>query len=103
MDYEKKWAEKVHAFYLKPAEFDRPLRVEFLSNGNIAKQASRIASIVYTQSSMHREYAYPTVLIEADMRARLKPDEISIVYNKILDKLSKGFKIKLRRDNRPFK
>ncbi|MFH1239958.1 MAG: DNA double-strand break repair nuclease NurA, partial [Candidatus Diapherotrites archaeon] len=103
MDYEKKWAEKVHAFYLKPAEFDRPLRVEFLSNGNIPKQASKIAEVAYAQSSMHREYAYPAVLIEADMHARLKPDEISIVYDKILDKLSKGFKIKLRRDNRPFK
>lgn len=103
MDYAPKWANKVHAFYLKPAEYDRPLRVEFLSNGNISKQASKIASIVYAQSSQHKTYAYPAVLIEADMRARLKPEEIDIIYNKILDKLSKGFKVKLRRENRPFK
>jgi len=38
----------------------------------------------------------------ADFNARLKPGEIEIVYDKILNKLGKGFKLRLRRDNRPF-
>jgi len=104
MDFEEKWSKSVRAFYIKPVAFDRPLRVEFLhTNGeNISKHASEIASIVYAQSCMHREYAYPTILIEADLHARLRPGEIEIVYDKILNKLGKGFKLRLRRDYRPF-
>ena len=104
MDYEKEWAEKVRAFYMKPTKYDRPLRVEFLANGkHITEQVDRIASATYALSSMHREYAYPTVLIEADLRARLRPDEINVVYDKIIDKLGKDLKLRMRRDNRPFK
>ncbi len=104
MDFDEKWSKSVRAFYMKPAAFDRPLRVEFLhTNGeSISDHASQVASIVYAQSSMHREYAYPAILIEADLHARLTPQEIEIVYDKILNKLGKGFKLRLRRDYRPF-
>ncbi|MBN2067297.1 MAG: DNA double-strand break repair nuclease NurA [Candidatus Diapherotrites archaeon] len=104
MDFDEGWARAVHAFYIKPVAFDRPLRVEFLHpNGeSIEEHASSIASTVFAQSCMHREYAYPAILIEADFNARLKPQEIEIVYDKILNKLGKGFKLRLRRDNRPF-
>jgi len=104
MDFNEKWSKSVRAFYLKPVAFDRPLRVEFLhSNGeNISRHASQVASIVFAQSCLHRKYAYPAILIEADLHARLKPGEIEIVYDKILNKLGKGFKLRLRRDYRPF-
>ncbi len=104
MDFQEKWAKAVHAFYIKPVAFDRPLRVEFLhpDGQEISKHVSRIASTVLSQSCLHREYAYPAILIEADFNARLKPGEIEIVYDKILNKLGKGFKLRLRRDNRPF-
>ncbi len=105
MDFDERWSKSVHAFYLKPVAFDRPLRVEFLHSNRdktISKHASEIASIVFSQSCMHREYAYPAILIEADLHARLHPDEIELVYDKILNKLGKGFKLRLRRDYRPF-
>jgi len=105
-DFDSKWADSIHAFYLKPSAFDRPLRIEFISREKgsaLSEHANKIASITFAQSSLNREYAYPAVLIEADMRARLAPDEIEIIYNKIIDKLGKNFKLKLRRDNRPFK
>jgi hypothetical protein len=103
MDFSEKWADSIYGFYLKPCELDRPLRVEFIhSSGNIEKHSSEIASIVYSLSCLHREYAYPSILIEADLRAKLNPQEIEIVYNKILDKLGKSVKIKMRRDSRPF-
>jgi len=104
MDFDEKWSNAIRAFYLKPVAFDRPLRVEFLHpNGKgISGHASRIASIVFAQSCMHREYAYPQILMEADLHARLTPQEIEIVYDKILNKLGKGFKLRLRRDYRPF-
>ena len=104
MDFDEKWSNSIRAFYIKPVEFDRPLRVEFLhANGeSISGHASQIASIVFSQSCMHREYAYPNILMEADLHARLTPQEIEIVYDKILNKLGKGFKLRLRRDYRPF-
>ena len=104
MDFDDKWAKSVRAFYLKPVAFDRPLRVEFLhtNGGSISEHASKVASVVYAQSCLHREYAYPTILMEADLHARLKPQEIEVVYDKILNKLGKGFKLRLRRDYRPF-
>jgi hypothetical protein len=97
--------EKVFACYLKPSELDRPLRIEFLhfsENGSLSEHANRIASTILSLSSLHREYAYPSVLIEADLRARLKPEEIELVFNKICDKLSKRLRMQLRRNSRPF-
>jgi hypothetical protein len=102
-EFQQKWSEKVFAFYLKPSDFDRPLRIEFLADKkNLSEQAGKIASIVFALSSLHREYAFPSVLIEADLRARLKPEEIELVFNKILDKLSKRLRMQLRRNSRPF-
>lgn len=103
VEFDKKWSENIFAFYLKPAELDRPLRVEFLCpQGKVAEKAAEIASVVYSLSSLHREYAFPSILVEADLRARLKPQEIDLVFNKILDKLSKRVRLKLRRESRPF-
>ena len=103
MDLDEKWGKNIHAFYLKPSDYDRPLRVEFIHrNHSLTPSVDKIASVVYALSSLHREYAYPSVLIEADLRARLQPEEINIVYNKILDKLGKSVKLRLRRENRPF-
>ena len=104
MDYDDKWANNIYAFYIKAAELDRPLRVEFLKdrNENLQEKTNEVASVVYSLSSMHREYAYPSVLIEADLRARLRPEEIDTVYNKIMDRLSVNTRLTMRRSNRPF-
>ncbi len=106
-EFEKKWAESVFAFYLKPSGFDRPLRVEFLhSRGEnsqaLTEHANNVAGIVFALSSLHREYAFPSVLIEADLRAGLKPEEVDLVFNKIRDKLGKKLSMQLRRNSRPF-
>ncbi|HZX19706.1 MAG TPA: DNA double-strand break repair nuclease NurA [archaeon] len=101
-DFSPEWSENIFGLYIKPTEYDRPLRVEFIAKGNVSEKADEIASVAFALSSLHREYAYPSVLIEADMRAKLKPDEIEIVYNKIMDKLGNSIKLKMRRDNRPF-
>ncbi len=105
-EFKKEWAQSVFAFYLKPSEFDRPLRAEFLhkqaDKNSLTEHANNVAGIVFALSSLHREYAFPSVLIEADLHARLKPEEIDLVFNKIRDKLSKKLSMQLRRNNRPF-
>jgi hypothetical protein len=77
------------------------LRVEFICKDGLKECADKISSVVYAISSLHKEYSYPSVLIDADMRAGLKPDEISIVYDRLIDRL--GTKIRMRRNSRPFK
>jgi hypothetical protein len=82
--------------------FDKPLRVEFVSkqNSSLKELADEIAEVVFTLSSLHKEYSFPSVLIEADLRAGLNEQEISVVYDRLVDKL--GSKIRMRRTNRPF-
>ncbi len=105
-DFSEGWARSIYGLYAKPSDFDRPLRVEFIctgcSNGNLKAKADEAASVALALSSLHREYAFPSVLIEADMRARLKGEEIEIVYSRIMDKLGAAIKMKMRRENRPF-
>jgi len=98
-DLNKVWGEKINVFYLKASNFDKPLRVEFIFTGQ--EKVDEIASIVYTLSSLHKEYSYPSVLIEADLRAGLNEQDISVVYDKLVDKL--GPKVRMRRNSRPFK
>lgn len=101
-DYSKEWAESIFVFYLKCSTFDKPLRVEFICKNkeDVSKCAKSIASIVYSLGSLHKEYSFPSVLIEADLRAGLSEQEISVVYDRLVDKL--GGKIRMRRTNRPF-
>jgi hypothetical protein len=101
-DLDEKWAKKIHVFYLKPSDFDRPLRIEFLANGKkLSEQTEEIASVAFALSSLHKEYAYPSVLIEADLRAGLKPEEINIVFDRLADKAGRHLILR-RRDKRPF-
>jgi hypothetical protein len=101
-DYAKEWAKSIFVFYLKASEFDKPLRVEFVckDSKSLKSCAEKISSIVFALSSLHKEYSFPSVLIEADLRAGLSEQEISVVYDRLVDRL--GTKIRMRRGNRPF-
>ena len=101
-DYSGEWAKSIFVFYLKCSLFDKPLRVEFVSKSSedFLNKVNEIAKVVFTLSSLHKEYSFPSVLIEADLRAGLNEQEISVVYDRLVDKL--GGKIRMRRTNRPF-
>ena len=104
-DYAKEWSESIYVMYMKVSSFDVPLRMEFIckksGKESVKECADRISSLVYSLSSLHKEYTYPSVLIDADMRAGLRPEEISIIYDKLIDRL--GAKVRMRRNSRPFK
>lgn len=101
-DFNSKWARSIYGLYIKPSALDRPLRCEFICHGGLREKAGEVASVAFALSSLHREYAYPSVLIEADLRAKLRNDEIEIVYNRIMDKLGAAARLRMRRENRPF-
>ncbi|MFA4982663.1 MAG: DNA double-strand break repair nuclease NurA [Candidatus Micrarchaeia archaeon] len=95
------WAEKILSFYLKPVADDRPLRVEFLSG---QKTFSEVASLAHSLSRMHKAYAYPAVLIEADLRAALDGDEFERAYGSLFSRLGRSSSLmRLRRNSRPFR
>ncbi len=100
--------------YLKPAKFDRPLRVDFLlpanatgtAEGNGGENAfvERLAGALHFLSHSHRAYAYPAVLIEADLRAALDGREIETAVHSILSKSGRPqMMMGLRRNTRPFR
>ncbi|MFA6268617.1 MAG: DNA double-strand break repair nuclease NurA [archaeon] len=101
-DYDNEWAKSIFVFYLKCSTFDKPLRVEFICKDkkDLSKCAKEISEIVFSLSSLHREYSFPSILIEADLRAGLSEQEISVVYDRLVDQL--GGKVRMRRTNRPF-
>ena len=104
-DFENKnWPKQLHAFYLKTVEYDRPLRIEFLTFGNdTAKVAERLASVVLPLSSHHAEYGLPTVLVEADTQARLLESDLDIVYERLIERVGLSpSMLRLRREKKPF-
>jgi len=97
------WAMRVYAFYLKTVPFDRPLRVEFIDfRDEPSVTADRVASLIYALSSYHDAFGLPSVLIEADVCARLTEEDLSIVRDSIADRLGPSALLDLRRHRRPF-
>ncbi|MHA1309935.1 MAG: DNA double-strand break repair nuclease NurA [Candidatus Helarchaeota archaeon] len=102
------WVDKIKIFYLKSVPFDLPSRIEVLvpesNKENIIKMCDQIASIILPISNQHIEFGVPSVLIEADARAKMNETDIDIVYNSLFDKLGKKSPLlfKLRRNRRPF-
>ncbi|MFH0927504.1 MAG: DNA double-strand break repair nuclease NurA [Candidatus Micrarchaeota archaeon] len=94
-------SQNIMAFYIKPMEHDRPLRIEFLSNG---QQFSQIADTLSSISSINRNYAYPAILIEADLRAALEQNEVEAQMETLASHIGKKRPLlKLRRNTRPFR
>lgn len=97
------WKKRIYAFYVKPVPYDRPVRVEFLSNQDEATESvERAASLLSSLSAGHDACALPSVLIEADARAALAEEEISILRDNISDRLEPSTMFDLRRERRPF-
>lgn len=97
------WSERICAFYIKPVPYDRPTRVEFITKPkNPEKTIEKAAALVNSLSASHEACALPSVLIEADARAALSQEEISILRDSIADRLEPSTMLDLRRERRPF-
>jgi len=93
-------ANQIFTFYLKTAEFDRPIRIDFLSE-NI-DIANKLSSIILATTG-HAGYGFPSVLIEADQRAKLSEEDLEFFYSDLINKAGNlpGL-MDLRRKQRPF-
>ncbi len=92
-----KWSEAVRAMYIKAVEYDRPMRLDFIGD------PEQVASTIFEISRQNRSYSYPSVLIEADGRAKLREQEIMVFKSALNEKLGRNPSLfELRREIRPF-
>ncbi len=92
------YKDRVFAFYIKTAKYDRPLRVEFLS-GNPGEDAKTVASLTYGIAAFPR-YGLPSVLVEADARAKLKQHYMHYIQRMLFSHSRSPLVMSLRRENR---
>lgn len=78
-------ANQIFSFYLRTAEFDRPIRVDFLANQGLTPIANKISSILLPLCG-HAGYGIPSVLIEADQRAKLSEEDLEMFYQDLINK-----------------
>jgi len=91
----------VYSFYIKTADHDRPVRIDFYAKDGVIEAANKIASIVLA-TSCHHTYGIPTPIIEADCRAKLKEHDVDSLHDQLVDRvgITPGL-MKLRREQRP--
>jgi len=89
------------ATYVKASKYDRPLRLEF-SDCTKADVASKTICGLCKGNS---RYAYPAILIEADLRAAMDPKELEVAYARLCAKVGPDAVSlrRLRRNERPFR
>jgi hypothetical protein len=100
------WRKNLFAFYLKSVAYDQPTRIEFLNPENVelVGVADRVASVLYPLSRHHAAYGIPSVLIEADARAKIHDYDLDLIYAQLIDKTGQSTSLlKLRRERRPFR
>ena len=91
------WAEKLCVSYIKPVVGDRPLRIEYLQGAH-----DEICGFISSLSKINRTYAYPAVLIDADLRAAMDPIELERA-KRTLSLFTGPELFFLRRNSRPFR
>jgi len=100
-DFDEKYSMRLNSFYLKTAELDRPVRVDYMKDAEGIED--QIASILLAISGHHSSYGLPAPIIEADNVAKLSENEMENFYFQILAFAGNLPSImQLRRETRPF-
>ena len=98
----KDFENNLFSFYIRPSEFDRALRVDFVAGGDPVALGLLIASAVFSMSRHNSVYGIPPVIIDADQRAKLSGDELMFVEREIRKKVGNLSSFsELRRNSRP--
>lgn len=93
---------EMYSFYLKPAVNDQPLRIDFKAESPTTI-VDKLASLILPLSTLNANYAVPSVIIEADQRAKV--DEKNLDRYERMLKAKSGLEDSLkpmRRNKRPF-
>jgi hypothetical protein len=96
-------SDRVHNFYLKTARNDRPVRVDFLSLKEPVEAANEVASRIMPLCTFSSSYGIPSVIVEADQRAKLSQHDLEMFESRLKSRVGPLPGIEnLRRDSRPF-
>ena len=94
------FSEIISTFYVRTAEFDRPVRIDFIGGEN---EAEKIASLLLPLVKSSK-YGIPSVLVEADLRAKLSDNDFDIFFSDLKNKVGIISSIfELRREDRPIR
>ncbi len=98
-----RYSSSVKCFYVRNAEHDRPVRVEFLGvDGNPSDIADRISSTLINLSR-NSMYAMPPMIVEADQRAKMSDADMDFFCSALTGRLGNLAAFdELRRAQRPF-
>lgn len=92
------FSEKISTFYMKTAEFDRPIRIDFVGK---EQEAEKISSFVFPLVK-NSSYGLPSILVEADQRAKLSDKDFDIFFSDLMNKVGRFPSVfELRREDRP--
>jgi len=93
----------IYNMYLQTVERDVPVRVDFLAGADPSARADRIASMLLPLCGYSRSYGIPSVIVEADKRAKLSVEDLERLEARFdgLNLTMPGMR-QLRRNNRPF-
>ena len=96
------FSKHIYSFYVKTAEFDRPVRVDFFASTKPLRVANFLASVVLA-TSCNNAYGCPAPIIEADFRAKLKEEDADYLHSRLVETIGMTPSLmKLRREQRPF-
>lgn len=100
-DFEEKYSLRISSFYLKTAELDRPIRVDYMKDREDIE--NQISSILLSISGHHSSYGLPAPIIEADNVAKLSDTDMDNFYFQMLAYAGNlPSMMRLRRETRPF-
>jgi len=105
-DFPEDITKNLYVVYLKLSDFDYPLRLEFIYfpeyGLSLKEYTEKIVSTLSLVSSHNKQYVYPAPLVEADIRSRLKENEIERIMTNIFER-TKIFGLRgQRREGRMF-
>lgn len=93
----------IFSFYLKTAEKDLPVKIDFLSFGRPEREVEKIKNLIVPISSFNKRYGIPSVIIEADQRAKLSKNNLKAFKKDLRTEVGNLNYFKdLRRNRRPF-
>lgn len=78
----------VWSFYLKPARYDAPLRIELAQQPNTSADdiqflIRQTCSIILPLSQFHSRYGLPAPIVEADARSKIHENEFEAIIGQI--------------------
>ncbi|MCX8166512.1 MAG: DNA double-strand break repair nuclease NurA [Candidatus Micrarchaeota archaeon] len=86
----------INVFYMRLSLLDKPIRIETVVD---LQKINDLAGILSSLCAINRNYTYPAVLIDADLKAKIDQSEM----DRIITLMSLENLTKTRRTNRPFR